>query len=205
MWWIFKRIFWAAVWQVVWSWIKDHLLGISGGCALSGLVSFLWGLEWPVWFFGIGFIVCLVLWVWDKRGKRQWKIIPTKYGKRGDEEGLFIKNVSNDPAYDVSVEPFSMGHLMVSWRGPEVAVLEAGHECFFYPETKGTPYNGPLTHASSGFFVLLRNWQSAIEDLKAEVEGIIRYKDAKFTPQETRYRVGVDLHNGNGGLVVRVV
>ncbi len=133
------------------------------------------------------------------------KIIPTKYGKRGDEEGLFIRNASNDPVFEVIAEPFNMGHLTVSWKGPEVAVLEARQECFFYPETKGTPYDGPLTHASSGFFVLLRNWQSAINDLKAEVEGIIRYKGAKSIPRKTQYRIGIDVLNRGSGLVVRVV
>ena len=64
-----KKIFWSVGSKLVWSWIKDHLWEVSGGCALSGLASFLWGLEWPVWFFGIGFIACLILWVWDKWGK----------------------------------------------------------------------------------------------------------------------------------------
>ena len=155
----------------------------------------------------------LLVWFWPwpfsrsdrKKEIETPKVIPTKYGKRGDEEGLFIRNASNDPVLEVIAEPFNMGHLTVSWKGPEVAVLEAGQECFFYPETKGTPYNGPLTHASSGFFVLLRNWQYAINGLEAEVEGIIRYKGAKSTPCKTQYRIGIDVLNRDSGLVVRVV
>ena len=131
------------------------------------------------------------------------RVIPIKYGKRGYEQGLFLKNVSNDPVYDVTVETFDMGHLSVSWGGPEVTFLEAGNECFFYPVTEGTPCRGPLNDGPSGFFILLRNWQSAINDLGAEVEGIIRY--VAGGKREVRYRIGVDVLNKDSGLVVRVV
>ena len=57
---------------------------------------------------------------------------------------------------------------------------------------------------SGGMFRLLRDWQNSINDLGAEVEGRVQFKDEDGMGHETRYKVGVDVLNRDSGIVVRV-
>ena len=127
-------------------------------------------------------------------------LIPVRYGRNGLEEGLFVKNVGEKPLLDVSVDPLRLGSWTVSFIGPEITYLEAGDTCFF-----GIAVEGPPTPLSDGLrlFRVLRGWQNG--DWGREATGHIRYKDIGGMNRETWYRIGVDVLNRDGGIVVGVV
>lgn len=176
---------------------------------------------------GVGLIVLAVLWMWGKwrsdlppasaskltlgqprlvaESRNEPKVIPIKYGigSCGTEmvtmedmaEGLFFKNIGGGPAFDVIAAPFQVGHPILSFVGPEVTYLEVGDTCFFRTYVE---------HGPGSVFKLLRDWQTSIEDLAAEAEGRIHYKDVDGMEYETRYKIGADVLNRDSGLVVRV-
>ena len=141
----------------------------------------------------------------ESASRRKPNVIPVKYGigSSGTDfatiedlsEGLFFKNIGDGPAFDVIVSPFKIGNPTVSFAGAEVTYLEVGDTCFF---------RTCVDCGSGGMFRLLRDWQNSINDLGAEVEGRVQFKDEDGMGHETRYKVGVDVLNRDSGIVVRV-
>ena len=78
---IVKKLVGAAVWRIVWEFIKDHPLWTTLGAAVSGLASYLLGLDWEVWFFGSTIIFCLFMLIrqtWFPHGFRKKKPQPAQ-------------------------------------------------------------------------------------------------------------------------------
>ena len=134
-------------------------------------------------------------------------VTPLKYGTRDFEEGLFLKNIGEAAAYDVTLGPFRLGLRTVSFEGAEVPLLEPGETCFFYPKPHGhTTILPALEKSRCALFAFLRTWQyeivERIEDARAKLQGSIRYKDQSGAEHETICTIGVDVC-GDNGLVVR--
>ena len=129
-------------------------------------------------------------------------VIPIRYGNEGLLEGLLLTNAGEKPVRDITVDSIQMGLWSVSFIGPEVTLLEAGHTCFFEVYVEGPPT--PLADGSR-LFRALRGWQSDTEDWGREVTGHIQYKDLNGVDRKTTYKVGVDVLNRDCGVVVRLV
>lgn len=129
-------------------------------------------------------------------------VIPIRYGREGLLEGLFLKNVGEKPALDITVDPIQVGLWSVSFIGPEITLIEPGHTCFFEVNVEGPPT--PLA-SGSRLFRALRGWQNDTKDWSREVTGHIQYKDLNGVSRKTTYKVEVDVLNRDCSVVVRIV
>ena len=130
--------------------------------------------------------------------------IDPKSGWNGNYHGLFLENVGEVKAYNITIEPLQMGNYFTELIGPEVSQLDPGDTCFFHPNS-APPVLLLNSPSSTAIFNMLRSWQKEIEDFGAKAQGRISYKDRDGEDHETRYMVGVDVLNRSDGLVVEVV
>ena len=130
--------------------------------------------------------------------------IDPKSGWNDDYHGLFLENVGEVKAYNITIEPLQMGNYSIEFTGPEISQLDSGDTCFFHPNA-APPILLRNSLGSTAIFEMLRNWQKEIGDFGAKAQGRISYKDRDGKDYETRYMVGVNVLNRDDGLVVEVV
>ena len=169
---------------------------ISGAIMLISLVSIIIYHQWGEWF---------GRWTTHPKTISMPNVIPIRYGTDDGSgiEGLSLKNVGEGHALDIAVDQLKLGSWTVSFIGPEVSYLEAGHTCFLLIAVEGPPTSMPLV--SSHLFRVIREWQGNTEEWGREAMGCIRYKDLGGVNHETRYLIGIDVLNRDCGIVVRTI
>ena len=185
------------------------------GAWIEGLSLFWWVLVSMGSGIAVGLIALVLSIVWKKLRSdpppassskselNQPEVDPTSGWDDRGYHGIFLKNVGDAKAYNVTMKPLQMGKYSIEFTGPEVSQLEPGDTRFLHPNSAPSILlrNFP---GGAAIFQMLRSWQMEIGDLEAAAEGRIKYEDRNGVNYETRYTIGADVLNSDG-LAVRVV
>jgi len=131
------------------------------------------------------------------------RIVPVRYGRMSRqraEEGLFLANLG-DPARSVVAQQVRLGKQIVTFDGPEIAQLRREDGERFVDVTIERAPNDISIDLSESF----RDWQQELGDLTRETVGVITYMDFEGRRYETYYRIGIDVQNRDGGMVVEFI
>lgn len=181
-------------WAFIFQRVKSGMTVLDLALLLIGVPAFFYAFAPTKWRF------------WEQRlaeNRRKPQVDPVSgWDKRG-YHGLFLKNVGDAKAYDVTMEPLQMGKYSIEFIGPEVSQLEPGDTRFLHPNSAPSILLRDFP-SGAAIFKMLCNWRKEIGDLEAEAEGRIKYKDRNGVDYETRYAIGADVLKSDG-LTVRVV
>lgn len=129
------------------------------------------------------------------------RLVPVRYGYRvqssPSEEGLFIENLGS-PARGIEVRPIRLGLQIVRFSHAELSQLKQQNgERFCEMHVEKSP--GDI---QTDLFPCFREWQAEHGDHGLETVGTIYYGDFDGNRYITYYRLGVDVLNADGGMVV---
>ena len=157
---IVKKLVGATVWRIVWEFIKDHPLWTMLGAAVSGLASYLLGLDWEVWFFGSTIIFCLFMLIrqtWFPHGFRNKKPQPAQ--PPAQEESKLQRQMLSFILSLIGERPVTTTEIYC--REPFVEICPSAlHQAFIHLQTNGyiiaeeDPGNNPMAARSIRMFTV---------------------------------------------------